>query len=75
MIYKTYLFSFPQEDGVPTVPLAYREPDGRKNKTAEGGLAVLAHPGAVTVTVIAVPTLLLVLAVWLILRSRRRKRR
>ena len=73
--FKNYLISLPKKDGVPTIPASYAAPEGRKTKVAEGGLAVLAHPGATTVAVIALPVVLLAVIVLLIATRKRRKAR
>ena len=73
--FKNYLKSLPEKDGVPTIPDAYRTPEGRKAKVAEGGLKAITHPGATTLAVIGLPVLLLGLAVVLILTRKKRKAR
>ena len=70
-----YLKSLPEEDGVPTIPALYASTDNRKNKVAEGGLAVLRNPGPVTIAVIAVPVVILAVIVLLCLTHKKRKAR
>ena len=46
---KEYLESFPAGgSGLPEVPAVYQEPQGRKVKYSEGGLAVIKNPGTAT---------------------------
>jgi len=73
--FKNYLMSMPEKDGVPTIDAVYAAPMGRKNKAAEGGFAVVANPGPVTLAVIGVPVLLIALIVVLCLTHKRRKAR
>ena len=65
--FRNYLMSFEKTDGISTIPDTYATAQDRKVKVSEGGLAVVANPGASTLVVIAV-ALVLVLLVVLILR-------
>lgn len=72
---KNYLSSFDKVNGVPQMPDRYRASQGRKNPVAEGGLALIRHPGATTIAVIALPMLIVALIVVLLLTRKRRKAR
>ena len=74
--FKNYLMSFPEKDGIPTIPASYASASNRKNKVEESGVAkVLGNPGTVTVVVIVLPIVLIALIVVLLLTRKRRKAR
>lgn len=76
---KNYLMSFDKgASGVPELPEYYKNPLGRKVKTAIGGWARISHPGTackIVPTVITVLFLLIVLIIFLIVRRRKKKKR
>ena len=71
--FKNYLASFPEKDGVPTIPEKYAEPMGRKVKESRGGLVIFKNPGTTTLIVIIVPLVIIAVVVILICTRRRRK--
>lgn len=74
--FKNYLMSFPEKNGVPTIPETYHSTDNRKNKIEKASLGdVLKNPGAITIVVIALPIVLIAVVVVLILTRKRRKAR
>lgn len=70
---KDYLGSFPTRDGVPIIPEAYAGAQDRKVKISKGGFAVIANPGIVTTTVIALPIIIIAVIVTLCLTRKKRK--
>lgn len=73
--FRDYLASMPEKDGVPTIPERYASPEGRKVKLSEGGFAIIKNPGAVTITVIAVPVVIIALIIVLCATGKRRRAR
>lgn len=73
--FKNYLMSFPEKDGVPNIPDEYRDTSGRKIKVAEGGLAIVKNPGAVTIAVISVPVIAALIILLIIFAARGRKKK
>ncbi len=57
-----YLSSFDKGEGeLPEIPEMYKDAAGRKVKYAEGGLAIIAHPGAATLLAAGAALLILLL--------------
>lgn len=71
--FKNYLSSFPEKDGVPTIPERYATQEGRKEKISVGGFMILAQPGLVTWIVIIL--VIVILTIIVILTHKKRKTR
>lgn len=73
--FKNYLSSFPEKNGIPTIPEAYAEPQGRKEKVSIPGLPAIAHPGPATDISIVLQLLIILLIIYLIRTHKKRKAR
>ena len=74
--FKNYLMSFPEKDGVPTIPETYAAASNRKNKIEASKLSeVFRKPGGITIAVIVLPIVLIAVIVVLLLTRKRRKAR